>query len=390
MDNNAVELMFSLIRSVVNGTQLTDEEKKLCSLELLTELYTLSKKHDLAHLVAVGLQTNQLLSPSSEYFGKFYSEISSAIVNHQKQKYEFEKLCKFFNDRKIPFIPLKGAVIRELYPQPWMRTSSDIDILIPESKLEECIEEYSKITDFSEPMTKDGHHVAVTTANGVHVEFHYDLVESDYANNAGSVLAEIWDCATPKNENEFLYEVSQEMFLLYHFAHMAKHFQVGGCGVRPLIDTYLISKTSLIGETVKSEYFSRSRLDKFAHHIIELSSVWFAGKEHTDSTKRIEAYILSGGVFGTIKNQLFLQQNRIGGKQEYVKSRIIMPYESLKMLYPVLEKHRLLFPIMQVRRWFKIVFKGRFRYSVKMLKQASSVTNEESDTVSQMIKDLGL
>ena len=180
------------------------------------------------------------------------------------------------------------------------------------------------------------------------------------------------------------------MFLLYHFAHMAKHFQVGGCGVRPLIDTYLIFKTSPISETVKSEYFSRSRLDKFAHHIIELSSVWLGNKEHTDSTKRIESYILSGGVFGTIKNQLFLQQNRIGGKQEYVKSRIIMPYESLKMLYPVLEKHRWLFPIMQVRRWFKIVFKGRLKYSVKMLKQASSVTNEESDTVSQMIKDLGL
>lgn len=37
--------------------------------------------------------------------------------------------------QQIEYILLKGAVIRDLYPQKWMRTSCDIDVLVHEDEL---------------------------------------------------------------------------------------------------------------------------------------------------------------------------------------------------------------------------------------------------------------
>ena len=38
------------------------------------------------------------------------------------------------------FIPLKGSVVRDLYPERWMRTSADIDLLIREDQEKTCEE----------------------------------------------------------------------------------------------------------------------------------------------------------------------------------------------------------------------------------------------------------
>lgn len=47
-------------------------------------------------------------------------------------------------------------------------------------------------------------------------------------------------------------------------------------------------------------------------------------------------------------------------------SRIFLSYDSLKVLYPTLQKHRWLTPIMQVRR-FRLLFKGKMKTSLHEL-----------------------
>lgn len=51
-----------------------------------------------------------------------------AIYRYQCMKSEMEKISKFFNEENRLFVPLKGAVIRELYPEPYLRISRDIDL----------------------------------------------------------------------------------------------------------------------------------------------------------------------------------------------------------------------------------------------------------------------
>lgn len=52
---------------------------------------------------------------------------------------ELEQIGKTLEKANIPFILLKGSVIRKYYPESWMRTSCDIDILVNELDLNSAI-----------------------------------------------------------------------------------------------------------------------------------------------------------------------------------------------------------------------------------------------------------
>lgn len=47
-----------------------------------------------------------------------------AIYRYEKINYELNRLRSALNEAQIPFIPLEGSVLRQYYPEPWMRTSS--------------------------------------------------------------------------------------------------------------------------------------------------------------------------------------------------------------------------------------------------------------------------
>ena len=50
---------------------------------------------------------------------------------------EMEQICKIFNENEIPLLVLKGPVLAaDLYGDVSLRTSSDLDILIPIQDLE--------------------------------------------------------------------------------------------------------------------------------------------------------------------------------------------------------------------------------------------------------------
>ena len=91
--------------------ELTDEE--------LAKLYKLSKSHDLAHLVGDALIKNDLIE-DGEIKAKFQKQMMLAVYRYEKINYELGRLRKVLNEAKIPFIPLKGSVLRKYYPEPWM------------------------------------------------------------------------------------------------------------------------------------------------------------------------------------------------------------------------------------------------------------------------------
>ena len=108
----------------MSGEPLSAEELVLCTPEAISAALKLSSTHDLAHLVAWGAKKNGIVSAEGE------ATVFKAVYRHQQLKYEYERLVKSLEKEKIPFLPLKGSVIRSRYPEPWMRTSSDIDVLV--------------------------------------------------------------------------------------------------------------------------------------------------------------------------------------------------------------------------------------------------------------------
>ena len=387
MNEQVIQAMFALIRHVVCGAELTNEDKERITPELLPQLYALSKSHDMAHIVAQGLSNLGLLG-EDEISQKFQKQQLLAVYRYQKLNYELVQICQTLEDAKIPFIPLKGSVIRAYYPEPWMRTSCDIDVLVHEEELDRAVALFVEKGYKSDP--KSPHDVSLYSAGGIHIELHYETVEEGYASDANAILSKIWENAVPQLIGSVHMLLTDEMFYFYHIAHMAKHFEIGGCGIRPFLDLWLLEHRVEHDAAGRNTLLEQGGLLKFANAGRRLSAVWFDNAKHDETTEQIQAFILFGGVYGVLDNCVAVQQNKRGGKIGYALSRIVLPYDTIKFHYPILVKHRWLTPFMQVRRWFKLLFQGKVKSSLHELTVNRTMSQEQVAGTAELLQKLGL
>ena len=131
-------------------------------------------------------------------------------------------------------------------------------------------------------------------------------------------------------------------------------------------------------------------LSAFAQQAEFLSEVWFGGAAPTAVTNQMTSYILRGGLYGSMENRITVQQQKQGGKLRYAASRIFLPYDTLKHHYPVLEQHRWLTPLMEVRRWGKLVFCGGLKRSVRELRCNSATPRQQASETQSLLSVLNL
>ena len=385
MEQEKRQILFALLRCAICGAELTSEEKNSYSLEQLSEVLEIAKMHDIAHLVIFVLKQSDMLIAEYGFLGQ---ELLGAVFRYERLEYERKCVCEALEEAEIPFMPLKGAVIRRYYPEPWMRTSCDIDVLVHEEDLGKavaCLEEklgYSK-------GAQGRHDIPLRSASGVNLELHYDLVESDVANDAAKVLEQVWDVAMPKEDKVYWQEMPDELFYFYHIAHMAKHIQQGGCGVRPCIDLWLLDKQT--ENTQRREaLLKEGNLSRFVAVARRLSKVWMEDAPHDEITEKLENYILQGGVFGALSNKIAIAQQKRGGKLGYVLSKVFVPYDVIKYHYPILQKRPWLTPFMQVRRWCKLIFCGHARRTMQELSYNQNLPKSQAEEVRLFLEDVGL
>lgn len=384
---NIVRVIMNLIACEVCGKEIDRTQYEL-SREELEKLYELSKSHDLAHIVGNSLIKNGLVS-DPELKAGFKKQIMTAVYRYEKLQYELTRLKDVLNEAKIPFIPLKGSVIRKFYPEPWLRTSCDIDVLVKEKDIERASELLTERMSYKKER-KGSHDVSLFSESGIHLELHYSLIEEKRIENAELLLQSVWDHAAAVSDT-YEYILSDEMFYYYHIVHMAKHFvETGGCGIRPFLDVWVLNHRIDFDREKREKLLSDGGLDVFAKQAELLSEVWFGNAEHTEITRQMEEYILRGGVYGTTTNRVAVQQQKQGGKMKYALSKIFIPYDVIKFHYPILQKHKWLTPIMEVRRWGKLVFCGHLKRTVKELKYNSTISEDAAAETRTLLKNVGL
>lgn len=386
MDQRTIQILFALLRSAICGTKLTEEERNDYSPEMLKNLLQLSVKHDVVHLLAWGLKQNELVDKENADIEKC---ILKAFYRYEQLKYEYGNLCDALEQAQIPFIPLKGSVIRRYYPEEWMRTSCDIDVLVHKEDLESAIAYLSEKLQYVEK-ERATHDVSLFSPMGVHVELHFDLVEEGRANNAIGVLRSVWENVELRENSEYWYEMSDSFFYFYHMAHMAKHFENGGCGIRPFIDLWVLDRMKGVDKAARDDLLSKGGLLKFTEVSRALSRVWLGGEKADELSLQMQEFLLHGGVYGSTDNRVALQQKKKGGRFGYILSRVFIPYDKLKRYYPVLEKHRWLMPFMQVRRWFMLLRPSVAKMAKQELAVNKSIDGSKADNMNTFLDDIGL
>ena len=352
--------------------------------EELARLYDLSKSHDLAHLVGDALIKNDLIE-NHEIQAKFQKQIMLAVYRYEKIRFESDRLRDLFNGNEIRFIPLKGAVIRDCYPEPWMRTSCDIDMLVPAGQVDEVAQLIVERLGYTY-RKKNYHDISLLSDSGVHLELHHTIRENK--KNIDGLLSDCWSYATAYDRYEYRFD--SEFLLFHQFAHAFHHFLDGGCGVRPCLDVFLLERKTRFDRETLDSMLTGAGIKKFSDAISKLGAIWFENDLHSDTTRLIEQFVLSGGVYGNAENSAAVGQQTERGRLGYILHRLWLPYELLCLSYPRLHGRRYLQPFYEVKRWFRVFDPDVRKRKRKALSAIGAVSDEKKSDVNRMLHELGL
>ena len=386
MENRVESLFFALLRFCVVDLPLKTEDREPIDEETLKALYRLGRRHDLAHLVGYALEQNGLLPAEGAVAQALRKEYMTAVYRCTRMQHEHHVIADVLEREGISFMPLKGAVLREHYPHAWMRTSCDIDVLLHGEDIPRA--EQALIAAGFSRKGEGTHDVSLYSQLGVHLELHFSL--NDPVCKCYAALDDVWSTASLAEDSECRYRMSDEMFYLYHVAHMAKHFLGGGCGARPYLDLWILNHRMRGDRAQRNALLEQEGLLRFATVCEALSEAWLSETEHDEVTLQMQRYLLTGGVYGSVDNRVKVRQKGVGGRHRYLMSRIFMPYERLKYMYPVLQKHRWLTPFMQVHRWCARVLGGKMGRGIREARANRAVSQEEASRTECFIAEIGL
>lgn len=343
-------------------------------------VYRLARKHSLAHLV-VRYAAEGGMVPEPELAARMQREDILRLYKHERMKYAFSEACAAFDAARIDHIPLKGAVLRDFYPDESMRTSCDIDILVREEDLDRAVECLAgKGWRVGE---RHFHDISLFSPNGTHLELHFSVMENIAALDA--VLKDAWDYAQPKEGSRW--EFRREFFVFHIYAHMAYHFLDGGCGIRSLLDIWVMEHRMGAAYPCAERLLKRAGLWRFASEISAAANRCFT---EGDSSDPLLDYIWRGGVYGTRQNRISLQTRTLGSTRAYLLRRIFPPLPSMVIGYPVLGRMPFLLPLCWVHRCFRAAFGRRAKRLRTELTAAGQVSGEELREANELLLRLGL
>ena len=289
---------------------------------------------------------------------------------------EKERITMKMAECGIASLPLKGILVSDYYPAPGMRWMCDNDILYgyiePESnsgfKLkgnglseQEYWQEQAQ-KKLCEIMKKQGY--MVESLKGPHdvyhkkpffnFEMHKRIVSED--SKFAVYYTNPWKRAITIEGSPLQFRFSDEDEYLFLIAHAYKHFDASGCGIRTLVDEYVIlqAKKKLDWEYINRELEQIGLID-FEKKLRNTAVHAFGENNQLHKEDwQIIFYMLGCGTYGTSANrvrrelQKLEETNAESVKQRYLKERFWIDEKRMKEFFPFFYRHsklRLILPL---------------------------------------------
>ena len=385
MDEREIQKsLIEILCATVNETEADTDLIQRTTDDQLASVYRLAKRHDLAHVVSDFVYRNKIEIENEELRTRLQQEALMAVYRHERMKHAFEQICVLFDEAQIAYVPLKGAVIRSFYPREHMRTSCDIDILIHEKDLDCAISCLVKKGYRCEQ--RNYHDVSLYSPNKTHLELHFNVQEN--MDSLDAVLKDAWKHAVLVRGSR--YEFNKDFFVFHMYAHMAYHFLSGGCGIRSLIDLWIMEHKMNAHYSCAEHLLKKAGIYSFAKEMSSIANKCFSQKETDAFSELIIKYIFSGGVYGTQDNKVAVQKTRSKSSLTYVLKRLFVPYKTMKEQYPALIGKPCLLPFYWLLRCFKAVFKGKTKKIVSEVVCAANVSDDKVSEIKIIRDRLGI
>ncbi|MGN0612577.1 MAG: nucleotidyltransferase family protein [Porcipelethomonas sp.] len=332
----------------------------------LKELFSMCQFHSLTALVCSSLE-----SAGVEIPGYWVEAKAKAIRKVLLLDAERERILNFMEENGIWYMPLKGVILKELYPEIGMRQMSDNDILYDKKYLHD-VDKYMKDMGY----TSDGRtgkycHDEYHKPPLFNFELHTSLFGEFYGEKFFAYYSEIENKFVRDKKGQYAYKFTDEDFYIYVTAHEYKHYSGGGTGLRSLTDRYVYinKKENLDWNYIESE-LSKMDISDYERKARALSIKVFSSPflpELSQEEKEMLEFYLFSGTYGTTHNLVKSKMEKLGkesgssSRLKYVISRVFPPMEFYRLYYPFFYKHKILLPAGWVYRVLKGVTSKRKR-----------------------------
>lgn len=375
-------ILLSLIKSALTGKALSLPE----SFDV-PDIFRIAEKHGVDMMAYYGA-LNCGVDSSTEIMHKELKLVYRNVCFGESQMSEVYRLMEEFEARGISHMPLKGVLLKPLYPHPEMRRMGDADILIKTEQLD-TIRRVMKELGYTEKYSSD-HELAFGNKTLL-VELHKRLIPS-YNKDYYGYYGDGWEFARLKDGTSYRYEMKPEDEMIYLLVHLAKHYRDSGIGIRHFADILIFRRHNpKLDEAYIKEELDKLNLFEFYNNILNTVESWFGEYPGDEKTELITQFVFAGGEYGDKRNSSLssalktIQGNKSAGavKRSRIIGLLFPKYADMCKLYPVLNKASILLPFMWVVRVLSRMFKVN-----KMRKYANESLKFSDDDVMKYKRDL--
>ncbi|MBO4845261.1 MAG: nucleotidyltransferase family protein [Lachnospiraceae bacterium] len=274
-------------------------------------LFKTARRHGIAALVAYALEKNEYKGIDLTTASAFRTEKDKSVRKIMLFDVERKVILDFFEKEGIRYLPLKGIILQELYPEYGMRQMADNDILY-DVKGQKKLKDFMVSRGFTAKGVGVGVHDCYYKEPVYNFEMHTKLFDQSlHGGVIGDYYADVWDWAMPDEGKRFGYHMKYEDFYIYVLAHAGKHHNGSGTGIRTLVDILVMDRAF---KTFDRSYVE-TELDKLGIKTLEEKLHNLSVKLLSDPDKTYDAfngltdderqemdYILSSGTYGTLEN----------------------------------------------------------------------------------------
>lgn len=344
---NAVRDVIYLAGCAVNG--IVPDAARVQAMDL-EALYRVANRHLLTAITAMALESAGVRDQA------FTQAKGKAIRKLAVMDADMAALFKRFDSAGIWYVPLKGAVLKGLYPAYGMRQMSDCDILF-DAKRADDVKAIMMAMGFSCKSFGVFNHDVYHMKPVSNFEMHRALFIAGTFKEMAAFYRDVETRLIPGPGCSRRF--SDEDLYVYITAHEYKHYSDSGTGLRSILDTYVFLKRysdTLNWETVAAD-LEKLGIADFERRNRSLATHLFGGGTLTPEDQAMLQYVVNSGTYGTLQNSVEKRIDKLGGgrrgKLKFALGRVFKPLEDVKAVYPFYYRHKALLPVLFVWRVMK-------------------------------------
>ncbi len=362
----AARYTVAVLRAMTEGTEAPPKPEEIP----WADVYNVSNAHSLASAVFKYAEQHIRASASQELLAVWLKQRQIEFAKNIRQTDEFRRVTALFSENAVRFLPLKGFLLKKLWPSPELRTMADMDMLVAAEDFERASQLLVGYGYVPEKHSNYEVHTSFDKPPFLHVELHRMLYSgSDYS----------FDEAIPRDDNPYWYLMRDVDFFAFNIKHAMNHYEKGGCGIRAVLDHFLYRRAnpSLATSPALREKLSNDGSAEFAAMLDMLSDMWFAGKEPEAELSEFELYTATGGTYGTVSNMMYLGMQK-KGRTKQILTRIFPPPAVIMKRYKWVKRVPLLLPIGYIWRIAESSFNGTVGRYLRAVRSADERREDEN------------